>query len=57
MQEHLYADFEIDSDDMFVVTPEGNKFTFSSESYNEDHEPESIIDPTSHKEYIVAFNE
>ena len=57
MQEHLYADFEIDSDDMFVVTPEGNKFTFSSESYNEDHEPESIIDPTSHKENIVVFNE
>ena len=57
MQEHLYADFEIDSDDMFVVTPEGNKFTFSAESYNEDHEPESIIDPTSHKEYIVVFNE
>lgn len=57
MIETIYADFEINSNDMFVVTPEGNKFTFSSQDYNEEHTPETIIDPTSHKEYVVVFNE
>mgnify|MGYP006934502657 CR=1 FL=1 len=57
MSETIYADFELDSNDMFVVTPEGNKFTFPHTSYNESHEPEYIIDPTSHKEYRVVFDE
>jgi hypothetical protein len=55
--EHLYADYELEGNDMFVVTPEGNKFSFSGNSYNENHEPELIIDPDSHKQYIVVFNE
>ena len=51
----IYADFELNSDDMFVVTPEGNYFNFSG--YTEDHVPETIIDPKSHIVYTVVFNE
>ena len=57
MDETIYADFELDSNEMFVVTPEGNKFTFVGSEYNESHAPEYIIDPTSHKEYRVVFDE
>ena len=50
----IYADFEFNSDDMFVVTPEGNYFNFSG--YTEDHAPETIMDPKSHIVYTVVFN-
>ena len=55
--ETLYADFELEGKDMFVVTPEGNKFTFKSDTYDETHDPELIIDPSSHKQYTVVFDE
>lgn len=53
----LYADYELTSDNMFVVTPEGNYFTFEAPEYTEEHEDKLIIDPTSHKTYNVVFNE
>lgn len=55
----LYADYELDSptNDMFVVTPEGNYFNFSGSEYDESHEETIIIDPKSHKRYTVVFNE
>jgi hypothetical protein len=53
----IYADFELDSDDMFVVTPEGNKYSFPAPEYNENHDPEIIVDTTSHIQYNVIFNE
>ena len=55
----LYADFIIDdpTNSMFVVTPEGNRFKFDAPSYNENHENVTIVDPWSHKSYIVVFNE
>ena len=55
----LYADFVTDSNskDMFVVTPEGNRFKFDYPTYPEEHEEVTIIDPWSHKTYIVVFNE
>ena len=28
--ENIYADYEYNSDDMFVVTPEGNRYTFTA---------------------------
>ena len=52
----IYADFELEGNDMFVVTPEGNYFNFSGSEYDESHEPETIIDPKSHKVYTVVFN-
>lgn len=55
--EKIYADYELVGNDMFAITPEGNKFTFKGDEYNENHEPEMIIDPTSHKQYTVIFNE
>lgn len=57
MEEILYADFELNSDNMFVITPEGNKFTFNSPEYNEKHDAIQILDPASHKQYTVVFNE
>ena len=59
MDNILYADFEIESEnnDMFVVTPEGNYFNFPSDTYNENHEDVTIIDPKSHKIYVVKFND
>lgn len=53
----LYADYEIQSNDMFVITPEGNYFKFDGNKYNEQSENITIIDPTSHKTYCVEFNE
>lgn len=53
----LYADYEIDSNDMFVVTPEGNYFNFPAPEYDDTHGPETIIDQKSHKKYTVIFNE
>jgi hypothetical protein len=52
----LYADFELEGNDMFVVTPEGNYFNFKGDEYNEEHAPETIIDPKSHIMYTVVFN-
>ena len=53
----LYAYFEVDSNDLFVVTPEGNYFSFPCEKYSENSPSEQIIDPKSHKMYTVIFNE
>ena len=55
----LYADFVTDSNskDMFVVTPEDNRFKFDYPTYTEEHEEVTIVDPWSHKTYIVVFNE
>lgn len=55
MYTKLYADYELNGNDMFVVTPEGNYFNFPG--YTEDSSPESIIDPKSHKQYTVVFSE
>jgi len=52
----LYADFELNSSDMFVITPEGNKFTFPAKEYTEAHEPVKIVDSASHKIYVVRFD-
>lgn len=54
----LYADFVTDkkSNDMFVITPEGNRFKFDAPEYNESHEPVNIVDPWSHKMYTVYFD-
>lgn len=53
----LYADYELKTDNMFVVTPEGNYFRFDADKYSENSEATTIIDPTSHKTYNVVFNE
>ncbi len=55
----LYADFVLDtkSKDMFVVTPEGNRFKFDAPEYTEEHSDVTIVDPWSHKTYVVVFNE
>ena len=55
--ENIYADYEYNSDDMFVVTPEGNRFKFDAPIYTENHEDITIVDPWSHKTYTVVFNE
>ena len=55
--ENIYADYEYDSDDMFVVTPEGNRYTFPAPEYSEKHDPEIIVDSTSHTQYNVIFDE
>ena len=53
----LYADVEMDSNDFFVITPEGNYFNFPSEKFNEDSNDFTIVDTKSHKPYIVKFHE
>lgn len=55
----LYADFELESErnDMFVITPEDNYFNFPGDIYNEQHDDVSIIDPKSHRPYIVKFKD
>lgn len=53
----LYADYELDSNDMFVITPEGNYVNFPAQSYDDTHGPEVIIDTKSHKQYTVVFDE
>lgn len=55
--ENIYADYEYDSDDMFVVTPEGNRYTFPAPEYTDKHDPEIIVDTTSHIQYNVIFDE
>lgn len=55
--EVLYADIEFDSDDFFVVTPEGNFFNFPAKDFDETHDDVVIVDPKSHKKYQVIFNE
>ena len=46
----LYADFELNSatNDMFVVTPEGNYYNFPGDEFTEGHSPIDIIDTKSH---------
>ena len=53
----LYADVEIDSNDFFVITPEGNYFNFPSDKFNENINDFTIVDTKSHKPYIVKFHE
>lgn len=53
----LYADQELDSNDFFVITPEGNYFNFPEDKFNEDSDDFTIIDTRSHKPYIVKFHE
>ena len=55
--ENIYADYEYDSDDMFVVTPEGKRYTFPAPEYTDKHDPEIIVDTTSHMQYNVIFDE
>ena len=55
--ENIYADYEYDSDDMFVVTPEGNRYTFPAPEYTDKHDPEIIVDTTSYIQYNVIFDE
>ena len=55
--ENIYADYEYYSDDMFVVTPEGNRYTFPAPEYTDKHDPEIIVDTTSHIQYNVIFDE
>ena len=55
--ENIYADYEYDSDDMFVVTPEGNRYTFPAPEYTDKHDAEIIVDTTSHMQYNVIFDE
>lgn len=52
----LYADQELNSDNWFVITPEGNYFTFGADRYDENSDDTIIIDPKSHKTYNVVFN-
>ena len=55
--ENIYADYEYNSDDMFVVTPEGNRYTFPAPEYTDKHDHEIIVDTTSHIQYNVIFDE
>ena len=55
--ENIYADYEYDSDDMCVVAPEGNRYTFPAPEYSDKHDPEIIVDTTSHIQYNVIFDE
>ena len=55
--ENIYADYEYDSDDMFVITPEGNRYIFPAPEYTDKHDPEIIVDTTSHIQYNVIFDE
>ena len=55
--ENIYADYEYNSDDMFVVTPEGNRYTFPAPEYTDKHDPEIIVDTKSHIQYNVIFDE
>lgn len=55
--EKIYADYELDSSDMFVYTPEGNKISFMKEDgFDENHTPVTITDPNSNKNYLVIFD-
>lgn len=56
--EKIYADFKLDSNDMFVVTPEGNEFIFlKDDGFDEEHIPVTVLDPTSKNTYLVIFDE
>lgn len=58
MMEVIYADYKLDSDDMFVVTPEGREYIFlASDGYNEEHIPVTVFDETVNKNYLVRFDE
>ena len=53
----LYADVEIDSNDFFVITPEGNYFNFPEDRFNDNSNDFTIIDTKSHKPYTVKFHD
>jgi hypothetical protein len=53
----LYADQELNSNDFFVITPEGNYFNFPADKFNENSDDFVIIDTRSHKPYTVKFHE
>ena len=53
----LYADVEMDSNDFFVITPEGNYFNFPADRFNENSNDFMIVDTKSHKPYTVKFHE
>lgn len=53
----LYADVEIDSNDYFVITPEGNYYNFPSDQFNDETNDLTIVDTKSHKLYVVKFHE
>lgn len=53
----LYADQEIDSNDYFVITPEGNYFNFPADKFSDSSDDFTIIDTRSHKPYVVKFHE
>lgn len=56
-QNILYADVEMDSNDFFVITPEGNYFNFPADKFDESSNDFTIIDTKSHKMYTVKFHE
>lgn len=53
----IYADLEIASENMFAVTPEGTYFTFEYPEYTPEHSDVIVVDPKSHKDYTVVFDE
>ncbi len=55
--EKLYADIELDGEDFFVITPEGNYYHFPKSEFDENHPDVVIVDSQSHKKYTVVFNE
>ena len=56
-QNILYADVALDSNDFFVITPEGNYFNFPADKFDENSNDFTIIDTKSHKMYTVKFHE
>lgn len=57
MEKILYADVEMDSNDFFVITPEGNYYNFPSDNFNENSDDIIIVDTKSHLPYTVKFHE
>ena len=43
----LYADVEMNSNDFFIITPEGNYFNFPSDKFNENSNDFTIVDTKS----------
>ena len=53
----LYADVEQNSDDFFVVTPEGNYYNFPCDKFSENSDDITIVDTKSHIPYVVKFHD
>ena len=52
----IYADYKLDSNDMFVITPEGTEFLFLAEDgFDDTHIPVTVVDNNSRKTYLVIF--